>query len=265
MTELARERRCAESIARLAGQHILRERNKQVDISLKAPDDVVTNVDRSTERLIVDKLNDAFPGDAISGEEYGTNERADDADTERTWLIDPIDGTLNFSHGLPTYCVSIAMQRSGSTDVAAIYDPNLDELFSAARGDGAHLNGEPIEVSAIDDLSTSMLVTGFPLGDTPSFDWTMQQFDLLTRTCRGIRRLGSAALDLAYVAAGRMEAFWEYGLKPWDTAAGILLVTEAGGEVTDINGDPFSIHDPGVAASNGLIHDPLLEQLQSVV
>lgn len=265
MMDLHRERRCAESIARLAGRHIRRELTGKVDVSLKAPHDLVTNVDRSTERLVASRLEEAFPDDAISGEEYGTSsESAGDTSTRR-WLIDPIDGTLNFTHGIPIFCVSIALEIDGSTAVAAIYDPNLDELYSAARGDGTHLDGQPVSVSEVDVLETSCLVTGFPLTETKSFQWTMNQFDLLTRNCRGIRRLGSAALDLAYVAAGRMEAFWEYGLKPWDTAAGLLLVEEAGGRVTDIEGEEFSIDGPSIAASNGLIHDELLENLQSVL
>lgn len=264
MTSFYPELRCAESVARLAGAHILRERSRQVDVSLKAPHDVVTNVDRSTERLIVDRLHETFPADAISGEEYGESDVAADSDGSRIWVVDPIDGTLNFAHGIPLYCVSIGLQVQGSTVVAAIYDPNRDELFSAVRGEGAHCNGEPLSVSPVEELATSVLVTGFPLHDTVAFQWTLDQFELLTRNTRGIRRLGSAALDLAYVAAGRMEAFWEYGLKPWDTAAGYLLVTEAGGEVTGIDGSDYHIEDRSIATSNGHIHGELLEALQSV-
>lgn len=262
---LQRERRCAEAVARLAGQHIQRERSLGFDISLKAPDDLVTDVDRTTERLIVDYLRSAFPEDRISGEEFGHDQGSNDGATHRTWFIDPIDGTLNFAHGIPLYCVSIALQIEGQTRVSAIYDPNRDELFSAAEGDGAHLNGRPLSVSTIDGLAPSVLVTGFPIGDTRAFEWTMKQFDILTRTCRGIRRLGSAALDLAYVAAGRLEAFWEYGLKPWDTAGGILLVTEAGGRVTTIDGRAFRVDSSSIAASNDQLHQELLEILQSVV
>ncbi len=264
MTDFYRERQCAESVARRAGHHVVRERARHLDISLKAPHDVVTNVDRSTEELIVEQISNAFPDDAISGEEYGEQERDSDESTDRRWVIDPIDGTLNFAHGVPLYCVSIGFEVAGKTEVGVIYDPNRDELFSAARGRGVHCNGEPLAVSTVDALATSVLVTGFPLGDTQAFEWTMDQFDLLTRGTRGIRRLGSAALDCAYVAAGRLEAFWEYGLKPWDTAAGYLMVTEAGGEVTTIEGGPFSIEDYSIAATNGHIHGELLEVLQSV-
>ncbi len=264
MTDLHQERRCAESIARLAGNHIRRECNQQVDVSFKAPNDLVTNVDRSTERLITEHIQQAFPDDLISGEEYGQQIPEGPSENDRCWLIDPIDGTLNFSQGIPLFCVSIGFQIAGQTVVAAIYDPMRDELFSAAKGDGAHLDGQPLKTSSLDDISASVLVTGFPLGDTQHFQWTMEQFDLLTRTCRGIRRLGSAAIDLAYVAAGRMEGFWEYDLKPWDTAAGYLLVSEAGGQVTTIDGAPFSVHDSSVAASNGNLHGDFLRLLQSV-
>lgn len=264
MTTLEHERRCAESIARLAGRHILRERSRNLDISLKGTNDLVTNVDRSTERLIVDHLHRAFPDDQIRGEEFGESEHSHQPDIERTWHIDPIDGTLNFAQDIPLFCVSIGFQIDGRTEVAAIYDPSRDELFSAAKGQGAHLDGAPMSVSNVDELAPAILVTGFPRSSTPPFDWTLEQFNLLTRTCRGIRRLGSAALDLAYVAAGRLEGFWEYGLAPWDTAAGILLVTEAGGRVTNIEGDEFRIDAPSIAATNGYLHGDLLDRLQSV-
>ncbi len=254
------ERQCAEAIARRAGHHILDARRRHLDVSLKAPDDVVTNVDRSTEQLIIERLAKAFPDDHIDGEEFGTSQDGHQ-DSQRRWLVDPIDGTLNFAHGIPTFCVSIAFQHRGHTRACAIYDPNRDELFSAAEGDGAHLNADPIEVSAIDELSPAVLVTGFPLGNTPAFEATMKQFNDLTRASRGIRRLGSAAIDLAYVAAGRLEAFWEYNLKPWDTAAGYLLVQEAGGRVTQVTGDPFDVYSPHIVASNGHTHGALLEIL----
>lgn len=265
MTDLHCERRCAESIARLAGNHIRRECAQQVDVSLKAPNDLVTNVDRSTERLITTLIRESFPDDLISGEEYGESVAEGRSESDRCWLIDPIDGTLNFSQGIPLFCVSIGFQIDGRTVVSAIYDPMRDELFSAAENDGAHLNGHPLQVSSVDEIATSVLVTGFPLENTDHFRWTIEQFGLLTRHCRGIRRLGSAAIDLAYVAAGRMEGFWEYDLKPWDTAGGYLLVTEAGGEVTRIDGNPFSVHDSSIAASNGHIHDEFLASLQSVM
>ncbi len=262
MTAFSAERQAAEAIARHAGHHILEERRRQLDISLKAHNDLVTNVDRSAEKLIVRLIGDAFGDDQIVGEEFGTSQSSREG-SSRQWLIDPIDGTLNFAHGIPSYCVSIAFQQDDHTQACAIYDPNRDELFSAARGGGAHLNASPIEVSPLDDLAASVLVTGFPLGDTPAFEATMRQFNALTRACRGIRRLGSAAIDLAYVAAGRLDAFWEYSLKPWDTAAGYLLVEEAGGTVTQITDDPFQIDSPSIVASNSGVHADLLDVLQS--
>lgn len=263
MSTLERELNSAEAIARLAGCHIMRERQRQITVSLKAHNDVVTNVDRSTEKLIVDHLKRAFPDDGILGEEFGKAHHSRDS-TERTWLVDPIDGTLNFAHGLPLFCVSIGLQIKGQTCVSVIYDPNRDELFSAARGGGAHLNGEPLQVSDCKDMASSVLVTGFPVAKSDEFEWTIKQFIELTRSCRGIRRLGSAAIDLAYVASGRLDGFWEYGLKPWDTAAGYLLVAEAGGQVSDLDGQGFRVSAPGILATNGHIHADMLAKLQSL-
>jgi myo-inositol-1(or 4)-monophosphatase len=259
MTSYHRELLAAEAIARRAGKHILRERDLQVRVSLKGPRDLVTNVDRSTEVLIKELLSDAFPDDGILGEEYGN----EDGHGHRRWLIDPIDGTQNFAHDVPLFCVSIALQVQGTSVVGVIYDPCRDELFSAATGIGARQDGKPLSTSSCSDLSESLLVTGFPTRQDQAFEITLRQFDRLTRRGRGIRRLGSAALDLAYVAAGRLDAFWEYGLNPWDTGAGYLIVTEAGGVVTDVTGSPFSVDSPSILASNGPLHSDLLDLLRS--
>ena len=260
MTTFAQELLVAEAIARRAGRHIQRERAQALKVSLKGPRDLVTNVDRSTEELIKALLQGAFPEDPILGEEFGAS---DGAAQERRWLIDPIDGTQNFAHGVPLYCVSIALQLRDETVVAVIFDPCRDELFSAAVGQGATLNGEAIAVSACAALSESLLVTGFPTRQDQAFETTLRQFDRLTRQGRGIRRLGSAALDLAYVAAGRLDAFWEYGLKPWDTGAGYLLVEEAGGQVSDVTGAAFGVTSPSILASNQTLHDDLLNLLNT--
>lgn len=263
MNSFHRELHSAQSIARRAGKHILRERDRHMEIHLKAPNDLVTNIDRSTEELIIDELRRAYPDDQILGEEFGES-APDAAQSKRQWIIDPIDGTVNFTKGIPLYCVSIGLQIDGHTVVAAIYDPLRDELFSAARGQGAHLNGRPISVSDCAEIATAVLVTGFPRLRSKEFESTARQFIELTRTCRGVRRLGSAALDLAYVASGRLDGFWEYGLKPWDTAAGCLLVTEAGGTITDLSGTSFTVLAPNVLATNGMIHEELIEKLEAM-
>lgn len=253
----------AQAIARHAGHHILRER-QNLEISIKGHNDLVTNVDRSTERLIVDYLERTFPGDRIVGEEFGVQKTSEQTNARRSWFIDPIDGTVNFTTNVPLFCVSIGFQVEGETVVGAIFDPSRDELFSAALGDGARINGQPLQVSDADQISEAVLVTGFPYEQSDEFDWTMNQFDWMTRNSRGIRRLGSAALNLAYVASGRLDGFWQYGLQSWDTAAGYLMVTEAGGAVTDLQGAPYSVDAPSLLATNGHLHDLLIEQLQSL-
>ncbi|RAL21545.1 inositol monophosphatase [Lujinxingia litoralis] len=258
------ELRVAESIARQAGLHVLRERARHMEVSIKAPNDLVTNVDRSSEQLITAAIREHFPGDAILGEEYGVTpgEDASQNTGSRRWLIDPIDGTANFAMGIPLYCVSIALQVDGQTVVGVIYEPNRDELFSARRGMPALLNGEPIDVSSCDRVANAVLVTGFPSGRGEVFERAIEQFVHLTRSSRGVRRLGSAAIDLAYVACGRIDAFWEYGLSPWDTGAGYLLVECAGGKITDIEGAPYHVDGPSILASNGALHHELQNALR---
>lgn len=256
------ELRFTESIARLAGKHMLRERATLV-VSMKGKNDLVTNVDKSTEALIIGEIQKLYPQDQILGEESGTDEGGDHG--SRRWVIDPIDGTQNFAQGIPLFCVSIALQIDGKSVVGCIYDPNRDELFSAALGEGAFLNGEPMQVSEKEVLDESLVVTGFPLTRTDEFRWTIKQYFAMTDVSRGIRRLGSAALDLAYIACGRLDLFWEYGLKPWDTAAGYLLVQEAGGVVTDLEGGEFLAESPNVLATNGKIHAEGIEVLANAL
>lgn len=262
MSDYLLELRVAEAIAREAGKRILRQRRDGFTVSLKAKNDLVTDVDRATEVFIREQLHRALPSDAVFGEEYG-HDQPDDArkTSSRQWLVDPIDGTVNFTMGIPVYCVSIALQVDNNTVAAVIYDPNLDELFSARRGAGATLNGEAIATSPETALEDSLLVTGFPARRSAEFDRTLQQFTLLTHESRGVRRLGSAALDLAYVAAGRLDGFWEYGLSPWDTAAGYLLVQEAGGIVTDIQNQSYTSYEASILATNGHIHQAMLSTL----
>lgn len=251
--------RCAEALAREAGKRIEVERRAGFTVRYKRENDPVTNVDRDVERFLRGQLALLFPEDSILGEEFGEAEREN---VERVWMIDPIDGTTNFSQSIPIYCVSLALQHRGRTVVAVIYDPTRDELFSAMAQGGAWLNGEPMRVSEQPELSQAVLATGFPplkQGDT--FESIIERMGHVVAASRGMRRLGSAALDLAYVAAGRLDGFWEYRLNPWDTAAGYLLVEEAGGQVSIDSGDAYDVYKKSIVATNGHVHDALLESL----
>lgn len=255
MSTYTLEHRCAQALAREAGKRILIERSKGIEIGYKGTNDLVTNVDRSIERFIREQLRDMFPEDGINGEEYG---KRDVASNGRVWLVDPIDGTTNFSKGIPVFCVSIALQVNKQTVVGAIYDPNRQELFSAQLGYGAWLNGNLMQVSQEQDLKQAVVITGFPpRRDGDDIEAITARLTRVVMASRGLRRMGSAALDLANVAAGRFDAYWEFSLNPWDTAAGYLMVQEAGGQVTDAQGDVFDAHNPSVVATNGLIHDAL--------
>lgn len=217
---------------------------------------LVTEIDRMSEELILGRIRSRFPGDEILAEEGG---RGAESGSGYRWVVDPLDGTTNYTHGFPVFCVSIGVEREGRIVAGVIYDPNLDELFSAEIGGGAFLNGEPMRVSAIDRLSRSLLVTGFPYNIHENPDHSVERFIGALMKAQAVRRMGSAAIDLAYVACGRYEGFWEVGLHPWDVAAGSLLVTEAGGNVTGFGGGPCSIYGKDIAASNGLVHRQLLD------
>lgn len=234
---------------------ILRSRFGQPhDISFKGPLDLVTEADKAAELLIASRLRAAFPDHDLMGEE---GSRSDNTGARYRWVIDPLDGTTNFAHGLPTFAVSIALEDAGQPVAGVIYDPMRNELFRAIKGGGATLNGEPIHVSRVDHLNSSVLVTGFA--------HTLEQRRLqglawcgLLERVRALRQTGSAALNLCYVAAGRLEGYWERGIQPWDVSAGAILVAEAGGRVTDRQGGPFNAHDRVVVATNGLVHQDLL-------
>lgn len=260
MSELLIEQRCAEAIARQAGKMMLRAIQRGFSVSTKGDHDVVTDVDRAIETFITGELSAMFPADEILGEEFGGQH---EHSQKRHWLIDPIDGTLNFSYGVPLSCVSIALQHEGISQVGVIYDPYRDEVFSARHGAGAHLNGEAIHVSGKRTLDDAVMVTGFRPVTPRGLTDNLQNFVAVTKRSRGVRRLGSAALDLAYVAAGRMDGFWEFGLNPWDTGAGYLLVQEAGGRVTDIQEGAYSGFEPSILATNGHIHDFVIELLSA--
>jgi myo-inositol-1(or 4)-monophosphatase len=251
----------AAAIAREAGARLREFFAQGVETEYKGDVDLVTVADRTSEKLIRERLSEAFPEHGIFGEE-GTRERLG---AEFRWYVDPLDGTTNFTHGFPQFCVSLGLeQRSaelrpeqdGVLVAAVIYDPLRDELYAAERGRGARLNGKPMHVSRRPELAESLIATGFPSSkrhENPNVHF-YQEFTLRSH---GVRRAGSAALDLAFVAAGRLEAFWEFNLNPWDTAAGVLLVQEAGGRVTGFSGKPFLLDSREVLASNGLIHGEL--------
>ena len=252
----------AATIAKEAGA-LLREFFAQgVETEYKGDVDLVTVADRTAEKLIRQQLSEAFPEHGIFGEE-GTRERLDQ---EFRWYVDPLDGTTNFAHGFPQFCVSLGLERrpqglrsdeDGGLVAAVIYDPMREELFFSERGCGAWLNNKPLQVSRNAALAEALVATGFPSRkrhQSPNIHF----YHEFTLRSHGVRRAGSAALDLAYVAAGRLDAFWEFNLNPWDTAAGILLVEEAGGYVTDFSGRHYRLASDEVLASNGLIHAELL-------
>jgi len=222
--------------------------------------DLVTEADKASETIIVAVLAEAFPNHRILSEEGGGNH----AESEYVWLVDPLDGTTNFAHGHPQFCVSIALQQAGSTVVGVVYNVMRDELFTAARGAGARLNGRPIRVSCTPTLTGSLLATGFPYDRQSDPQNNVDQFGDLLLHAQGVLHGGSAAIDLAAVAAGRLDGYWEFKLQPWDLAAGAMLVDEAGGSVTNSQGAALDLWTGNVVASNGHIHSEMLAHLFQV-
>lgn len=245
----------AVEAARAAGRIQRKHYGTAVQVTQKGAIDLVTEVDVACERAIRQVLDRLAPGTAVLGEEEG----ATGTGTDR-WLVDPLDGTTNYAHGFPVFCASVAWAAGGKVRLGAIYDPLRDELFTAEEGRGAFLNGQPLRVSTADRLSRALLATGFPY-DRATNPRNYREFCHLTQLTRGVRRAGAAALDLAYVAASRLDGFWEPALKPWDLAAGMLLVTEAGGTVTGYEGQTFTPYDTDVVATNGRLHAALLTEL----
>jgi myo-inositol-1(or 4)-monophosphatase len=249
-----------EPIAREAGALLMTYFDRHIKIEYKGDVDLVTAADRASEKLIVERLQARWPEHGIVGEE-GTRS---DVEADYRWFVDPLDGTTNFAHGYPVFCVSIALTRKDDQlEVGVLYDPTRDELFAAERGLGATLNGKPIHVSKTARLAESILGTGFPSQkrhQNPNIHFYQQ----ITLRSHGVRRAGSAALDLANVAAGRYDGFWEFNLNPWDTAAGVLIVQEAGGKVTRFDGTPFRLDSREVLATNGLIHDEVVTNFREI-
>jgi len=224
-------------------------------IDKKGTIDLVTEVDMAVERMFRAMIAERFPEHQILAEELGG---AATAPAGPCWVFDPIDGTTNFAHGLPIFCASLALEIGGVAEVAAVYDPNRKELFTAERGGGAFLNGAPLRVSSATHLVDAMLVTGFPYDIHSRVVEIVGLFAAFVGQVRAVRRLGSAAIDLCYVAAGRLDGFWERDLKPWDIAGGALIVTEAGGRITQMDGQPYASRGGQVVATNGHLHDAML-------
>lgn len=250
----------ATAAARDAGNIILRNIDKldRIKIEVKAQNDFVTQVDRKAEEVIIQALQKAYPDHGILGEESGTYNE----DSEYKWIIDPLDGTTNYLHGFPQYAVSIGLQYKGRMEVGVVFDPIKNELFTASRGDGAQLNGKRIRVTDQKGIRGSLLGTGFPFKHPQHLDTYLETFKAVHPQAAGIRRAGSAALDLAYVAAGRLDGFWEIGLNSWDMAAGVLLVREAGGIVTDFSGEGDYLNTGNVVAAASKVYPALYEAIK---
>lgn len=245
--------------AREAGKFLKYSVGKVKSVEMKQGEErnLVSEIDKASEAKIISIIKRHYPNHSILAEESGGSGSSD-----YRWVIDPLDGTTNFLHGLPLFCVTIGLEYKGEIIAGVVYDPNLDEMFTAEKGSGAYLNGKRMRVSKSAELINSLLVTGFPYDIAGNPDHAVEHFVNFLMRGQGIRRLGSAALDLSYVAAGRFDGFWEVNLNPWDMAAGILFVREAGGMVTDFGGKQSDIYTKQALASNGVIHSAMLDVLR---
>jgi len=246
--------------ARDAGQILLEKFGRKLNITKKGDINLVTEADFASEALIIERIRSYYPKHSILAEESGEAVVIGDGSTWK-WIIDPLDGTTNFAHGYPCFCVTIALEHDGDVVVGVTFDPTRNELFAAERGRGATLNGKPIRVSETEKLGNALICTGFPYDFKQRANFARHLTDFLL-TSRGVRRDGSAAIDMAYVACGRFDGFWEEGLNAWDVAAGVLLIEEAGGQVSYYDGSPFSIYRPPIVASNGLLHSQMMNVLK---
>lgn len=251
--------------ARRAGQIINRASNDLdlLKVAAKQPNDFVTEVDRAAEAAIIEVLQEAYPNYGILAEESGETAGKGKRDAEFQWIIDPLDGTTNFIHGLPQYAVSIALARGGTVEQAVVFDPNRNELFTASKGAGAFLNERRIRVSKRTKLQDSLIGTGFPYRMFDHVDTYLAIFKELTQKTAGLRRPGAASLDLCYVACGRYDGFWEFGLSPWDMAAGSLVIAEAGGLVSDLDGETNYLQTGNIVAGTPKVFAPLLQLIAS--
>jgi myo-inositol-1(or 4)-monophosphatase len=248
-----------QAMAREAGSLLMDYFRQRVKIEYKGDVDLVTVADRKSEALILERIRHQFPTHDVMGEEGTRIETGG----EYKWYVDPLDGTTNFAHGYPVFCVSLAVERRGQRVAGVIYDPTRDEMFTAELGSGARLNHNVIRVSATSNLAECLVATGFP-SQKRHKNPNIYFYHQLTLRTHGVRRAGSAALDLCNVASGRFDGFWEFNLNPWDTAAGVLIVEEAGGKVTDFSGGAFEIASRETVASNGLVHTALLHEFQEI-
>ena len=247
--------------ANAAGEIIRTNWQQPKNIAYKGAIDLVTSVDRESERKIVEILQRSFPDHSILAEE---ETKVEVPRSEYRWIVDPLDGTTNFAHGYPQFCVSIALELNGAVIVGLVYDPLRRECFTAAQGQGATLNGRPIQTSPVNELDKALLATGFPYDHRERADFYLSYFKAFMTRCQAIRRNGAAALDLCYVACGRLDGFWELKLKPWDTAAGALVVTEAGGKLSDFSGAPLLISGDETLAANAQLHDQMVRVASAV-
>jgi myo-inositol-1(or 4)-monophosphatase len=244
----------AVEIAREAGALLANFFEKRVSFELKGDFDLVTEADRASERLVVERLRSHFPSHGIVAEEGGGHTSS----SEFRWYVDPLDGTTNFAHGFPIFNVTLALEQAGELVAGVIFDPTRNEMFTAERGSGAYLNNRRIRVSAAKRLQDCLVATGFP-SRKRHLNVNVHFYHQLAMGSHGVRRGGSAAIDLAYVASGRLDAFWEFGLNPWDMAAGVLLIREAGGNCSDMKGGPMDVRGPHLLVTNGHIHEEILQ------
>ncbi len=249
--------------AREAGAILQDYATRGFQIEHKGRINLVTEADFASEHHIKQLITSHYPTHRILAEESGESAHSGSSD-DYWWIIDPLDGTTNFSHGYPCYAVSIGVEHRGEIVVGVIYDPTRDELFAAERGAGAMLNGQKIQVSDVDHLEKALVVSGFPYDVRERMDEYLPAWRKFLERAQGVRRLGAAAIDMACVAAGRMDGFWEYGLNPWDTAAGWVIIEEAGGRMTKLDGSPFDNSIPSLLCTNGKIHDEMLEVLRDL-
>jgi myo-inositol-1(or 4)-monophosphatase len=253
----------AVELARAAGDVLKHYMDREKQVELKGQANLVTVADTEAEALIIRRIRERYPTHAILAEESGASGLFGAA--EGKWIIDPLDGTTNFAHQYPFFCVSIGFEQAGKILCGAVYDPWRDEMFSGARGAGSFVNDSRLRVSEVEKLRSALVMTGFPYGFREKIKLVMGQFEALMMESQAVRRGGSAALDLCYTALGRVDAFWEMDLHPWDTAAGMVILEEAGGRVTGFSGEPFSVYGKQILASNGKIHEEMMGVLEKVV
>jgi myo-inositol-1(or 4)-monophosphatase len=247
-----------ESLARAAGKILHDGYEQDHDVQLKGVIDLVTEIDHKSEKFLIEEIQRRWPSSRFVAEESGESGSGD-----LTWYIDPLDGTVNYAHGVPIFCVSIACAWDGMTRLAAVYDPMRDEMFSAERGRGAHLNARPLKVTRVAELQKSLMVTGFPYNTWTAKVNNLEYFGRFARQTQGVRRLGSAALDLCYVAAGRFDGYWELSLQPWDVAAGGLIAEEGGARVTNLQGgDDYLSPPPSVLAAGPALYEKMQDVLR---